>query len=84
MVEDPPERFLGNYGGENAPGGRLTTVNHPVNLPNFQLHPSIINQLERRSITRKANEDSNKHLHRFLTMSTMLKIDGHIEEAKKL
>ena len=38
MAEDPPERLLGDYGGENAPGDRLTIVNHPVNVPNFQLH----------------------------------------------
>src|ERR1051325_3158881 len=84
MAEDSPERLLGDYGGANAPGGRLTIVNHPVNAPNFQLHPSIINQLERRSFTRNINEDANKHLHRFLTMSTTLKIDRHIDEAKKL
>ena len=84
MVEDPPKRLLGDYGGANAPGGRLTIVNHPVNVPNFQLHPSTITQLERRSFTGKFNEDANKHLQRFLTMSTTLKIDGHTDEAKKL
>ncbi|XP_050876361.1 uncharacterized protein LOC127080074 [Lathyrus oleraceus] len=49
----PPERFLGNYGGANASGDRLTIVNQPVNVTNFQLHPSTINQFERKSFTRK-------------------------------
>jgi hypothetical protein len=80
----PPERLLGGYGGANAPGGRLTIVNQPVNVTNFQLHPSTINQLERKPFTGKVNEDANKHLQRFLTMSTTLKIDGHTDEAKKL
>src|SRR3954466_795002 len=38
----PPERLLGDYGVANTPGGRLTIVNQPVNVPNFQLHPSTI------------------------------------------
>src|ERR1051325_65072 len=69
-MDPQQERLLEDYGGKNAPGGRLTIVNQPVNVPNFQLHPSIINQFERRSFTGKANEDANKHLQRFLTMST--------------
>src|SRR3954469_6087912 len=80
----PLERLLGDYGATNTPGGRLTIVNQPVNAANFQLHPSTINQLERKPFTRKVNEDANKHLQRFLTMSTTLKIEGHTEEAKKL
>lgn len=32
----------------------------------------------------KDNEDANKHLQRFFTMSTTLKINGHFEEARKL
>ena len=91
MAEIPPipplpplERLIGDYGGANALGGRLNIVNQPVNVTNFQLHPSTINQLERKSFTGKVNEDANKHLQRFLTMSTTLKIDGHTDEAKKL
>ena len=40
MAEDPPppERFLGEYKGENALAGRLTIVNQPVNVANFQLY----------------------------------------------
>ena len=51
MAEDPspPERLLGDYGGANAPAGRLTIVNQLVNIANFQLHPSTILQLENRS-----------------------------------
>lgn len=80
----PPDGLLGDYGGANAPIGRLTIVNQLVNMGNFQLHPSTINQLERKNFTGKVNEDANKHLQRFLTMSNTLKIDGHTEEAKKL
>src|SRR3954465_5788854 len=80
----PPERLLGDYGVANNPGERLTIVNQPVNAANFQLHPSTINQLERKPFTGRVNEDANKHLQRFLTMSTTLKIDGHTEEAKRL
>src|SRR3954465_2521427 len=80
----PPERLLRDYGVANNPGERLTIVNQPVNAANFQLHPSTINQLERKPFTGKVNEDANKHLQRFLTMSTILKIEGHTEEAKKL
>ncbi|XP_050889424.1 uncharacterized protein LOC127094661 [Lathyrus oleraceus] len=36
----PPERLLGDYGGANAPIRRLTIVNQPVNVANFQLHPT--------------------------------------------
>ncbi|KAI5418247.1 hypothetical protein KIW84_042755 [Lathyrus oleraceus] len=79
-----PKRLLGDYGGTNAPGGRLTIVIQPVNVTNFQLHSSTINQLERKSFIGKVNEDANKHLQRFLTMSTTLKIDGHTDVAKKL
>ncbi|XP_058763585.1 uncharacterized protein LOC131637037 [Vicia villosa] len=67
-----------------VPGGRLTIVNQPVNVPNFQLDLSTITQLERRPFTRNVNEDANKHLQRFLTMRTTLKIDGHTDEEKKL
>ncbi|KAI5434229.1 hypothetical protein KIW84_021191 [Lathyrus oleraceus] len=75
---------MGDYGGANALNGRLTILNQPVNVANFQLHPNTINQLERKHFTGKVNEDANKHLQRFLTMSNTLKIDGHTEEAKKL
>ena len=85
MGDNPPqERLLGDYGATNAPAGRHTIVNQPVNVPNFQLHPSTVTQLERRSFSGRVNEDANKHLQRFLTMSTTLKIDGHTEEQKKL
>src|SRR3954465_12428238 len=80
----PPERLLRDYGVANNPGERLTIVNQPVNAANFQLYPSTINQLERKPFTGKDNEDANKHLQRFLTMSATLKIDGHTEEAKRL
>src|SRR4051812_49465636 len=80
----PPERLLGDYGARNTPGGRLTIVNQPVNVPNFKFHPSTITQLERKPFTKKVNEDANKHLQRFFTMSTTLKIDGHTKEVKKL
>lgn len=52
MVE-PQERFLGDYGGADAPLGRLTIVNQPVNVPNFQLHPTTICQLEKEAFYRK-------------------------------
>lgn len=68
----------------NALGGRLAIVNQPVNRPNFQLHPSTINQLEMRPFLGKINKDANKYLQRFLTMSTTQKIDGNTEESKKL
>src|SRR4051812_29373056 len=80
----PPERLLGDYGAANTPGGRQIIVNNLVNAAKFQLHPSTINQLVRKPFTEKVNEDANKHLQRFLTMSTTLKIDGHTEEAKRL
>lgn len=80
----PPERLFGNYGMKNASGGRLTIVNQPVNMPNFQLYPNTINQLEKRPFSGKINEDANKHLQRFLTMSTTLEIEGHTEEENKL
>lgn len=78
----PPERLLGDYGGANALCGRLTIVNQPINVTNLKLHPSTINQLERKPFTIKVNEDANKHLQRFMTMSTTLKIDGHTDEEK--
>lgn len=84
IVDEPQERFLGDYGGENAQLGRLTIVNQLVNVPNFQLHPTTIRQLEKRSFTWKINEDAIKHLQRFLTMSTTWKIEGNTEEVKKL
>ncbi|XP_050919417.1 uncharacterized protein LOC127136955 [Lathyrus oleraceus] len=86
MAAAPPpvERLLGDYGGANAPLRRMTIVNQPVNVAHFQLHPSTIRQLERRPFSGKINEDANKHLQRFLTMTTSLKIEGHSEEAKKL
>ncbi|XP_050890469.1 uncharacterized protein LOC127095883 [Lathyrus oleraceus] len=86
MAADPPpvERLLGDYRGANAPPGRMTIVNQPVNVAHFQLHPSTIRKLERRPFAGKINEDANKHLQRFLTMTTSLKIEGHSEEAKKL
>lgn len=31
----PPEIQLGDYRGANAPAGRLTIVNQPVNVANF-------------------------------------------------
>src|ERR1051325_9352855 len=82
-MNPPQERLLGDYRGTNAPGGRLTIVHQPVNVPNFQLHPSTITQLEKRSFSGRDNEDANKHLQRFLTMGTTIKIDGHTKEQKK-
>ena len=55
-----------------------------MNVPNFQLHPAAIRLLEKRPPTGKTNEDANKHMQRFLTMSTTLKIKGNIEERNKL
>ncbi|XP_058768708.1 uncharacterized protein LOC131642482 [Vicia villosa] len=80
----PVERLLGDYGGANAPAGRMTIVNQPVDVAHFQLHPAMIRQLEKKPFSRRINEDANKHLQRFLTMTTSLKIEGHSEEAKKL
>ncbi|XP_058746093.1 uncharacterized protein LOC131618961 [Vicia villosa] len=80
MAADPPppvERLLGDYEGNKLPAGRMTIVNQPANAAQFQLHPSTINQLERHYFSGRVNEDANKHLQRFLTMSTTLKIDGH-------
>lgn len=86
MAEDPPapEKLLEDYGRTNAQGGRLTIANQIVNVPNVQLHLTIIRQLEKRSSTRKINEDANKHLPRFFPMSTTLNIEGHTKEIKKL
>ncbi|XP_050920163.1 uncharacterized protein LOC127137785 [Lathyrus oleraceus] len=84
VAPSPVERLLGDYGGANAPFGRMTIVNQPVNVAHFQFHPSTIRQLERRPFSGKINEGANKHLQRFLTMTTSLKIEGHFEEAKKL
>src|SRR3954468_12759991 len=80
----PPERLLGDYGRANAPLGRMTIVNQPVNVAHFQLHPSTIRQLESKPFVGRINEDANKHLQRFLTTTTSLKIEGHSEEAKRL
>src|SRR3954471_22682384 len=80
----PPERLLGDYGRNNAPLGRMTIVNQPVNVAHFQLHPSTIRQLESKPFAGRINEDANKHLQRFLTITTSLKIEGHSEEAKRL
>src|SRR3954464_2327649 len=86
MADDPPppERLLGDYGRNNAPLGRMTIVNQPVNVAHFQLHPSTIRQLESKPFAGRINEDANKHLQRFLTTTTSLKIEGHSEEAKRL
>src|SRR3954470_19119981 len=80
----PPERLLGDYGRGNNPAVRLTIFNLPVNVAHFQLHPSTIRQLESKPFSGKVNEDANKHLQKFLTMTTSLKIGGHSEEAKRL
>src|SRR3954463_984888 len=80
----PPERLLGDYGRDNAPQGRMTIVNQPVNVAHFQLHPSTIRQLESKPFAGRINEDATKHLQRFLTTTTSLKIEGHSEEAKRL
>src|SRR3954468_8201764 len=80
----PVERLLGDYGGANAPTGRMIIVNQPVDFAHFQLHPATIRQLEKKPFSGRINEDANKHLQRFLTMTTSLKIEGHSEEAKKL
>src|SRR3954467_4037221 len=86
MAADPPpaERLLGDYGRANAPLGRMTIENQPVNVAHFQLHPSTIRQLESNPFSGRINKDANKHLQRFLTTTTSLKIEGHSEEAKRL
>lgn len=60
MVDDPPPpaRLIGDYGDANASGGRLTIVNQSVNVPNFQMHPSTTNQLERKPFTKLKVESS--------------------------
>src|SRR3954469_18734854 len=80
----PVERLLGDYGGANAPVGRMKIVNQSVDVAHFQLHPATIRQLEKKPFSGRINEDANKHLQRFLTMTASLKIEGHSEEAKKL
>lgn len=65
MTKNPPERLLDDYGRTNPPRGRLTIVNQPVNVPNFQLHHTTTRQLEKRPFTRKINEDTKKHLQFF-------------------
>ncbi|XP_050877193.1 uncharacterized protein LOC127080953 [Lathyrus oleraceus] len=68
----PPERLLGDYGGANAPTGRLTIVNQPVNVANFQLHPSTINQLERKHFTGK-EEMEKAFLNEYFPASVFLR-----------
>ncbi|XP_058775641.1 uncharacterized protein LOC131649921 [Vicia villosa] len=80
----PVESLLGDYGGANAPTSRMTIVNQPFDVAHFQLHPATIQQLEKKPFSGRINEDANKHLQRFLTMTTSLKIEGHSEEAEKL
>ncbi|XP_058765609.1 uncharacterized protein LOC131639097 [Vicia villosa] len=60
MAEDPPpvERLLGDYGRANAPLGRMTIVNQPVNVAHFQLHPATIRQLEKKPFSGRINEDN--------------------------
>src|SRR3954463_9544232 len=82
--QPPAERLLGDYGGANAHPNRMAIVNQPVNVAHFQLHPSTIRQLESKPFSGRINEDANKHLQRFLTTTTSLKIEGHSEEAKRL
>lgn len=86
MIDNPPtpERLLRDSGRTKISGNKLTIVNKQVNVPNFQLHSTTIHQLEKNPFIRNTNEDANKHLQRFLNMSTILKIYGHIEESKKL
>lgn len=84
MAEDVEERLFGDYGRANASSGRLTIVNQLVNVANFQLHPTTIRQLEKRPFIGKINENVNKHLQRFLTISTTLKIEEHSKEEEKL
>lgn len=62
----------------------MKIVNQSVNVPNFQLHPTTIRQLEKKPFMGKINEDSIKHLQSFLTMSTTMKIEEHTEESKQL
>lgn len=57
MVVPQKERIIGDYGIANALEGRLTIVNQQVNVPNFQLHLTIIRQLDKRHFTGKINED---------------------------
>src|SRR3954471_19877889 len=82
--QPPAVRLLGDYEGENAHPNRMTIVNQLVNVAHFQLHPSTIRQLESKLCSGRINEDANKHLQRFLTTTTSLKIEGHFEEAKRL
>lgn len=42
MADNTKERLLSDYGRENSPGIHLTIVNQPVNVANFQLHPTTI------------------------------------------
>lgn len=42
IAENQEEKLLGDYGRANFPNSRLTIVNQPVNVPNFQLHPTTI------------------------------------------
>lgn len=51
MAETNEERLIGGYGRANSPGVPLTIVNQPVNVANFQLHPTTIRQLEKRRFT---------------------------------
>src|ERR1044072_8240037 len=83
-AQPPAERLLGDYGGPNAQPNRMTIVNQPVTVAHFQLHPSTIRQLESKPFAGRINEDANKHLQRFLTTTTSLKIEGNSEEAKRL
>ncbi|XP_050895835.1 uncharacterized protein LOC127102515 [Lathyrus oleraceus] len=46
----PPERLLGDYGMTNAPGGRITIVNQPVDMPNFQLNGKSVENSENKQV----------------------------------
>ena len=41
MGKSPSKRLLGDYGGMNAPSGRLTIVNHPMNVQSFICIPIL-------------------------------------------
>lgn len=66
MAKDPPapKRLLGDYGRANTLGGRLTLLNQLVIVSKFQLHPTMLLRLKKRSFIGKTNKDSKKKNYR--------------------
>ncbi|XP_050875692.1 uncharacterized protein LOC127079337 [Lathyrus oleraceus] len=74
----PPERLIGDYGSANAPGGRLTIVNQPLETNKILLEDTVAAEVEKKLKVMNIEIEEN-----LVEENGLLEFELEIKEPKK-